>query len=144
MDAWDKRKRERDVLYPMSVTLDVSHFERSPLNTRASLNAIQKKQKGKKLYRQRKKVRRTILLIIRFIINTRYRWVRQGGREREGRTSSHLGDTGYIPLWEITVELTCTFKRYTKENKKIKSIQKKKESKKNYFVNNKIHYQYKI
>ena len=57
-----------DVLYRMSVTLDVSHFEISPLNAEARQNAIQKKQKDKKSYRKRKKVRRTILLIIRFII----------------------------------------------------------------------------
>ena len=67
------RDRERDVLFAMVVTLDVSHFERSPLNTEAERNAIQKKQKDKKSYRKRKKVRRTILLIIRFIINIRYR-----------------------------------------------------------------------
>jgi len=67
------RDRERDVLPSMVVTLDVSHFDRSPLNAEAPANAIQKKQKDKKLYRKRKKVRRTILLIIRFIINIRYR-----------------------------------------------------------------------
>ena len=67
-----EEEKEKDVLYPMSVTLDVSHFERSLLNAEAPANAIQKKQYDKKV------------------------------------------------------------------------IQKKKESKKNYFVNNKIHYQYKI
>ena len=46
----------------MLVTLDVSHFERSPLNEEAEPNAIQKKQKDKKLDRKRKKVRRTILV----------------------------------------------------------------------------------
>jgi hypothetical protein len=40
----------------MLVTLDVSHFERSPLNAAADRNAIQKKQKDEKLYRKRKKV----------------------------------------------------------------------------------------
>ena len=64
-------KKEKNVLPSMPVTLDVSHFERSPLNAEASSNAIQKKHKDQKLYRKRKKVRRTILLIIRFIINKR-------------------------------------------------------------------------
>ena len=69
------RERERDVLYSMVVTLDVSHFERSLLNLAAETNAIQKKQKVKKVSRKKRKYRRTILLIInkRFIINTRYR-----------------------------------------------------------------------
>ena len=66
-----EEERERDVLLCMVVTLDVSHFETSPLNAEAEENAIQSKQKDKKLYRKRKKVRRTILLIIRFIINIR-------------------------------------------------------------------------
>ena len=51
-----KRERERDVLLHMYWTLDVSHFERSPLNAEAPLNAIQKKQKDKKLYRKRQKL----------------------------------------------------------------------------------------
>ena len=58
-----KRGREREggnVLDDMLVTLDVSHFEISPLNAEAWENAIQKKQKDKKLFRKRKKVRRTI------------------------------------------------------------------------------------
>ena len=53
-----KREREGDVLYRMLVTLDVFHFERSPLNEWALLNAIQKKQKDqkdKKVYKKRKK-----------------------------------------------------------------------------------------
>ena len=53
-----KRKseeRKRDVLLSMYWTLDVSHFERSPLNLEAVLNAIQKKQKDKKLFRKRMK-----------------------------------------------------------------------------------------
>ena len=32
----EERKKERDVLFPMLVTLFVSHFERSPLNNLAS------------------------------------------------------------------------------------------------------------
>ena len=40
----------------MLVTLDVFHLERSPLNTEAPENAIQKKQQDKKSYRKRKKV----------------------------------------------------------------------------------------
>ena len=37
--------RERNVLVSIMVTLDVFHFERSPLNTRVPTNAIQKKTK---------------------------------------------------------------------------------------------------
>ena len=37
-----ERKKERDVLYAMLVTLFVSHFERSPLNTEAEENAIKR------------------------------------------------------------------------------------------------------
>ena len=52
------RERERgNVLDVMSVTLDVSHLEISPLNAEAysfESNAIQKKQKDKK-YTQKKK-----------------------------------------------------------------------------------------
>ena len=47
----------------MSVTLDVSHFERSPLNLEASPNAIYKRNKDKKLYRKRKKVEELFVLI---------------------------------------------------------------------------------
>ncbi len=36
----EKRKKERDVLSCMLVTLFVFHFERSPLNLEASRNAI--------------------------------------------------------------------------------------------------------
>ena len=50
------------------------------------------------------------------------------GREREGRTSLHVGDTGCIPLGDITVERIGILKRYTKETKRSKVIQKKKES----------------
>ena len=69
------RERERDVLCPMSLTLDVFHFERSPLNAQALPNAIQKKQKDKKVIQKKKESiqKRTILLITRFIINKRYR-----------------------------------------------------------------------
>ena len=52
-----KRKREerkRDVLPSMLVTLDVFHFERSPLNAKAEANATQKKQKDKKYTEKRK------------------------------------------------------------------------------------------
>jgi len=41
-------------------------------------------------------------------------------REREGRTSIQIGDTGCIPLGEITVELIGSAKRYTKETKRSK------------------------
>ena len=37
-----KREKERDVLPYMSVTLFVSHFERSPLNAEARSNAIKR------------------------------------------------------------------------------------------------------
>jgi len=50
-----EKEKEKDVLPPMYWTLDVSHFERSPLNLEAVLNAIQKKQKDKKLFRKRMK-----------------------------------------------------------------------------------------
>jgi hypothetical protein len=67
-----KRGRDRErgnVLYLMVVTLDVSHFERSPLNTEADSNAIQKKQEDQKLDRKRKE--RTILLIKDSLSNIR-------------------------------------------------------------------------
>ena len=50
-----KRKSERDILLSMLVTLDVSHFEISvALNPSAFKNAIQKKQKDKKLQKKEK------------------------------------------------------------------------------------------
>jgi len=68
--------------------------------------------------------------------------VRKEEEREEGRTSSHVSDTGCIPLGEITVERRGRVKRYTKENKKIKShTEKERKYKKNYLVNNKIHYQ---
>jgi len=50
----EERKRERDVLSLMLVTLDVFHFERSPLNSEAPQNAIQKKRKNKSYTKERK------------------------------------------------------------------------------------------
>ena len=47
------------------------------------------------------------------------------GRERQGRTERHGGDTGCLPLWEITVENRGRLKRYTKETKKIKRYSEK-------------------
>ena len=43
----EKRKKERGVLFAMSVTLIVSHFERSPLNTEAEENTIKKRYQKK-------------------------------------------------------------------------------------------------
>ena len=51
----EKRERQRDVLPTIWVTLDVFHFERSPLNTKAPPNAIQKKQKDKKFTKKERK-----------------------------------------------------------------------------------------
>jgi hypothetical protein len=57
----EKTVRERDVLSSIRVTLDVSHFERSPLNTEASKNAIQRIKKIKS-YAKRKKVENYLLI----------------------------------------------------------------------------------
>ena len=55
--------------------------------------------------------------------------MKKEGREREGRTDSHVGDTGCIPLGEITVERRGLVKRYIQKKQKDKKvIQKKKES----------------
>ena len=63
----EERERERDVLVDMVVTLDVSHFERSPLNTEGPRNAIKRSKV------REKKESRELFVNKRFIINIRYR-----------------------------------------------------------------------
>ena len=48
----EKRKKERDVLIFMVVTLFVSHFERSPLNAEAEINAIKEISKKKEFIKR--------------------------------------------------------------------------------------------
>ena len=51
----EERKREKDVLACMVVTLDVSHRERLPLNAEAKVNAITKETKDKKYTEKERK-----------------------------------------------------------------------------------------
>ena len=72
----EKRERERErgnVLLPILVTLDVSHFERSPLNTEAPKNAIYKRNKKIKSYKEKKGSKENYFVNKRFIINIRCR-----------------------------------------------------------------------
>ena len=57
-----EKERKRDVLANMVVTLEVSHFERSPLNALAEANAIQKKQKDKKVIQKKKESKKNYLV----------------------------------------------------------------------------------
>ena len=64
----EEKEKEKDVLEFMLVTLDVSHFERSPLKLQALANAIQKKQQDKnKKSLQKKKERKE-----NYFVNTRF------------------------------------------------------------------------
>ena len=45
-------------------------------------------------------------------VNTRT----ERGKEREGRTASHVGDFIRIPFWEISVEQLGIFKHYKKRD----------------------------
>ena len=55
MSKEEEKEKENDVLQSMLMTLDVSHFEISPLNAEAEANAIQKKQKVKKFSEKERK-----------------------------------------------------------------------------------------
>ena len=106
-----RRERKRgDVLYVMSVTLFVSHLERSPLNTETPQNAIKrdiKRRVHKKGKNDKYKylTRSEYIIIQNMFMNTRT----EREKEREGRTFSHVGDTGYIPLGDIFIKGTLVF-----------------------------------
>ena len=105
----ERGKKERDVLPPMLMTLFVSHFERSPLNTEANRNTIKEISK--------ERIKRENRLVYKYVLRSEYiqnmfmntRTDERGEKEREGRTPIHVGDTGYIPLGDIFIKGILAF-----------------------------------
>ena len=101
----------------MLMTFFVSHFERSPLNTVAPWNAIERDIK-RRVHKKGKTISINvfdvqIILIQNMFMNTR---TEREKKEREGRTSFHVGDLNRIPFWEISVERRGRLKHYKKRD----------------------------
>ena len=129
----------------MSVTLDVSHWERDLLNAVADWNATQKKHKDKKLLiiKKKKESKKNYFNKWFIINNIRYRWVR---KERERKTYFQpFGWHWMYSTWRDHRWNHRHDKTLYKRNNKIKNYtEKERKYIENYLVNNKIHYQYKI
>ena len=102
----------------MLVTLLVSHFERSPLNAEAPLNAIKRDIKWS-VHKKGKTISINVfhvqnILMQNMFMNTR---TEREKREREGRTLLHGDDIIRIPFWEISVERRGRIKRYKRDIK---------------------------
>ena len=95
-------------MYDMSVILDMSHFETSPLNLEAPLNTTRNERSK---YDEEEKIKKVSFQRFRGLLYD---------RRHERRTALHVYDTGHVPLRNIAVELRGTLKHYKKRKKQIR------------------------